>query len=87
VYIGYARVSTSDQTLNLQKDALQKAGCDRIFTDTASGAKTERRGLDAEKTWRIPLTGITIGVNRYYMDIGAHRTKVIEVRMWRAGPR
>jgi DNA invertase Pin-like site-specific DNA recombinase len=44
--IGYARVSTYEQTLNLQKDALQQAGCDRIFTDTASGAKTERIGLD-----------------------------------------
>src|SRR5512144_1853036 len=44
--IGYARVSTSDQTLDLQKDALLKAGCDRIFTDTASGAKSERIGLD-----------------------------------------
>jgi DNA invertase Pin-like site-specific DNA recombinase len=44
--IGYARVSTHDQTLNLQQDALTKAGCDRIFTDTASGAKTERIGLD-----------------------------------------
>jgi hypothetical protein len=44
--IGYARVSTHDQTLNLQRDALQKAGCNRIFTDTASGAKTERQGLD-----------------------------------------
>jgi DNA invertase Pin-like site-specific DNA recombinase len=44
--IGYARVSTTDQTLDLQKDALEKADCSRIFTDTASGAKTERTGLD-----------------------------------------
>src|ERR687886_369011 len=44
--IGYARVSTQEQTLNLQKDALQKAGCSRIFTDTISGAITERKGLD-----------------------------------------
>ena len=44
--IGYARVSTQDQTLNLQNDALEKAGCSKIFTDTISGAKTERVGLE-----------------------------------------
>jgi DNA invertase Pin-like site-specific DNA recombinase len=43
--VGYARISTTDQRLDLQKDALRSAGCERIFTDTASGAKAERQGL------------------------------------------
>jgi DNA invertase Pin-like site-specific DNA recombinase len=43
--IGYARVSTEDQTLDLQKDALEKIGCSHIFTDTISGATRERPGL------------------------------------------
>jgi DNA invertase Pin-like site-specific DNA recombinase len=43
--VGYARVSTEDQNLDLQKDALQKAGCEKLFTDVASGAKDERAGL------------------------------------------
>jgi DNA invertase Pin-like site-specific DNA recombinase len=44
--IGYARVSTQDQTLNLQKDALEKIGCAKIFIDIISGSTTERSGLD-----------------------------------------
>lgn len=43
--IGYARVSTQDQTLDLQKDALQKIGCTKIFTEIASGSLTARPGL------------------------------------------
>jgi DNA invertase Pin-like site-specific DNA recombinase len=49
--IGYARVSTHEQTLALQQDALQKADCNKIFTDTASGAKTERKGLEEALTY------------------------------------
>lgn len=43
--IGYARVSTADQNPDLQEDALQKAGCEKIFHDVASGAVDSRKGL------------------------------------------
>lgn len=65
--IGYARVSTQDQTLDLQTDALKKAGCEKIFSDTISGAKTERKGLnealeflrkgDTLVVWRLDRMG------------------------------
>src|SRR5688572_24089514 len=65
--IGYVRVSTEDQSLDLQKDALTEAGCDRIFSDTASGAISDRPGLteafnfaregDTLVVWRLDRLG------------------------------
>ena len=40
--VGYARVSTKDQTLDLQLDALNNEGCTKIYTETVSGAKADR---------------------------------------------
>ena len=68
--IGYARVSTQDQTLDLQTDALTQAGCEKLFTDTMSGAKAERPGLqdamhhlragDTLVVWRLDRLGRTL---------------------------
>jgi DNA invertase Pin-like site-specific DNA recombinase len=65
--IGYARVSTGDQTLDLQLDALRKAGCERVFEETASGAKADRivlkeatayaRSGDVLVVWRLDRLG------------------------------
>jgi DNA invertase Pin-like site-specific DNA recombinase len=65
--IGYARVSTHNQTLNLQRDSLKQAGCTRIFEDHISGTKEERIGLqeayshlragDTLVVWRLDRLG------------------------------
>ena len=44
--VGYARVSTDDQSLDLQKDALNQHGCEKIYSDVISGAKWKRQGLE-----------------------------------------
>lgn len=48
--IGYARISSADQRLDLQLDALQRAGCERLFTDQASGGRHDRPGLTAAQS-------------------------------------
>lgn len=69
--LGYARVSTHDQTLYLQTDALKAAGCDpdHIYTDTITGVKADRPGLreaqshlkagDTLVVWRLDRLGRT----------------------------
>ncbi|MDX9806274.1 MAG: recombinase family protein [bacterium] len=44
--VGYTRVSTSDQKMDLQFDALKKEGCEQIYSDVSSGARTDRPELD-----------------------------------------
>jgi DNA invertase Pin-like site-specific DNA recombinase len=68
--IGYARVSTRDQNLEMQLDALNKAGCTRIFTDKLSGAQVERPGLsealshlreaDSLVVWKLDRLGRSV---------------------------
>lgn len=65
--IGYARVSTDDQNLDLQRDALNTAGCEKIYEDCISGAKVARPGLavalevarsgDVLVVWRLDRLG------------------------------
>ena len=47
--IGYARVSTDDQNLDLQRDALHLAGCEKVYEDRMSGAKVARPGLQGKR--------------------------------------
>ena len=48
---GYARVSKADQNLDFQKDSLERAGCEKIFTDVLSGSETERPGLSQARNY------------------------------------
>lgn len=65
--IGYARISTLDQSQDLQDDALKSAGCEKIFQDQVSGVKADRPGLtkaldfvragDSLVVWRLDRLG------------------------------
>src|SRR3989442_10781344 len=69
--IGYARVSTPDQSLAIQLDALQQSGCPKIFQEVASGAQAERQALSAALdymrpgdtlvVWRLDRLGRSLG--------------------------
>ena len=71
MFIGYARVSTADQNLDLQIDALKQAGCERIFSEAASGARVDRKALgealsfarekDVFVVWELDRLGRTVG--------------------------
>lgn len=58
--VGYARVSTGEQNLDLQFDALTKAGCERIFQDKESGAKDDRIGLASALSYLGPGDCLTV---------------------------
>ena len=68
--VGYVRVSTQDQNLDLQLEALQKAGCEKIYEDKTSGSKAERPGLkmalevlregDTLVVWKLDRLGRTV---------------------------
>ncbi|HEX9504228.1 MAG TPA: recombinase family protein [Patescibacteria group bacterium] len=80
--IGYARVSTLEQDIALQVDALKKSDCDNIFDDTASGATTQRPGLtealsyvrkgDTLVVWRLDRLGRSL---RHLIDVIADLEK------------
>ncbi len=67
MFIGYPRVSTGDQTLALQEDALRQVGCEKGFRDVMSGTLTDRPGLmevleyvregDILVVWRLDRLG------------------------------
>ncbi len=86
--IGYARVSTQDQNLELQRKALLDAGCEKIFDDKLSGSRSDRPGLaqaleflrdgDTLVVWKLDRLGRSV---KHLVDlVGELREKGIQFR-------
>lgn len=86
--IGYARVSTQDQNLDLQLDALTQAGCKQVFEDKISGSRAERPGLakaleilregDTLIVWKLDRLGRSV---KHLVDlVGALRQRDVQFK-------
>ena len=86
--LGYARVSMQDQNLALQREALSQAGCQKIFEDRASGARSERPGLtkalemlregDTLVVWKLDRLGRSV---KHLVDlVGALRQQGVQFK-------
>lgn len=83
--VGYARISSPEQSFDLQIDALEKAGCKKIFKEVVSGAKAERKALndaleyvrkgDTLVVWRLDRLGRSL-LHLIEVINGLHKRKV-----------
>ena len=84
--IGYARVSTTEQNLDLQRDALKRAGCEKIIEDTVSGGRVQRprlervhdtlRSGDVMAVWRLDRLGRSL---KHLIELMAERIGFLSV--------
>ena len=93
VLVGYMRVSTAEQNLALQRDALQAAGCERVYDDTCSGSVTDRPGLsraldalregDALVVWKLDRIGRSLA--HVVELVGALQTRGVGLKVLTGG--
>lgn len=88
--MGYARVSTKEQSLDLQMDALEKAGCEQIYSDHLSANKAQRPGLteaqsplrqgDVLVVWKLDRLGRSVKRLIELVDnLAEHRIKFLKI--------